>query len=274
MGTALCWGVGTVGTLSAEERMPITFASARALPDEVRDGDLITYDLTTRAYALSRTPDDENLVGVVVLDPAVYMEGDQPGPTDRPIASFGDVYVNASTLGGDIQAGDMLTSSEVAGLAQKAPRDKPTYLLGFALGSLVEASSSDPVIIEGTRVRVGRVLAALRMGPYAPPDARDPEGRGQGSTSPPVVTSLQDKQGTDFDMFKAFRYALAALVAGSAVFVALKRFGDSFAQSIVSVGRNPLARAQVRSVLIWNTFAIIAICGVGIAVGAAIILVP
>jgi F0F1-type ATP synthase membrane subunit c/vacuolar-type H+-ATPase subunit K len=75
-------------------------------------------------------------------------------------------------------------------------------------------------------------------------------------------------------MFKVFRYSLAAIVAALAILVAARRFGDTFSQSVISVGRNPLARSQIRSMVVWNSFLIILISCVGFGISALIIFVP
>jgi hypothetical protein len=68
-----------------------------------------------------------------------------------------------------------------------------------------------------------------------------------------------------------FRYVLGAIIALAGVIVALRRFGDTFTQGVVSVGRNPLARKHIRSIMLWNSLSILFAGGVAFTAGMFII---
>jgi hypothetical protein len=79
---------------------------------------------------------------------------------------------------------------------------------------------------------------------------------------------------SSFDYVMIFRYVLAAAVALAAIVIALRSFGGTLSQSIISVGRNPLARGTILSMMLWNTFLIFLVSGAGLAIGVAILFFP
>jgi hypothetical protein len=127
--------------------------------------------------------------------------------------------------------------------------------------------------VDGKEVRIGRVPVALQMGRFNIDDDDEESTENEDATTTEVaIVAVEEEEGQGgFDIFLLFRYLLGSFVALTAVVLALRRFGDLFAQSIVSVGRNPLARSQIRSILVWNAVLIVIVSGVGFGIGVAII---
>jgi hypothetical protein len=127
-------------------------------------------------------------------------------------------------------------------------------------------------------VRFGRVSVALEIG-YAQENTKseqadfaDEKEVALGATSTIESATLQQDEKNDLDTMVLIKYLLGAFIALLAILVALRYFGSFFKESIVAVGRNPLAHSQVRSILIWNTMMIILIGGAGLLIGVVIIL--
>lgn len=253
-----------------------TLASPLLITGDVTDGDIVVYDDELDVYRPSERYGEENLYGVVVDDPVLFLgETDPAGlaTNTRPVVTYGEVYVNASDIEGDIRPGDLVTSSRVIGRAQRFSRDDSGMILGFALDAAAYGPESLAIKVDDVTVRLGKVLVTLRPGYYDADRDRDKkidELLEQIGTATSAGAN-GEKEGEGFDTFLLFRYILGSFVAITAVVLALRRFGDLFAQSIISVGRNPLARAQIRSILVWNAVLIVIVSGVGLGIGVAII---
>jgi hypothetical protein len=238
-----------------------------------RDGDIIAYDPRTGTYHVSKSTGDENVFGVIVDDPVLYMESDvSERQGARPVVRQGEAVVNVSTAAGVIRAGDLVTTSSIPGTGQRASRDDIGYILGFAIEDMFV--SSNEVTVGDMVAQLGNVPVALRIGPHL----------SEKGVSFIASTSIEgfhqhpdgefDTAAGSIDLFKVLRYILAAVVALTAMIISVRRFGDTFTQSVISVGRNPLARPQIRSILFWNALLIVLVSGVGFAIAAAIILFP
>lgn len=253
-----------------------TVASPVIVTGDVKNHDIVSYSGEEDVYKASGSFADESMFGVIVDDPVLYMESDislQQGA--RPVVRYGEVLVNASSLGGDILPGDIVTTSPIQGIGQRVMRKDAPYILGFALERITY--TGETVYFEGEEVRLGTVPVALRIGPYL--TRAGVAFVSSGKEYEEIFKEINEKGGLVQDpnaigAFKIFRYLLAAAVAITAMVVSLSRFGDAFKQSVVSVGRNPLARSQIRSILLWNVLFIVLISGTGLGIAVAIILFP
>jgi F0F1-type ATP synthase membrane subunit c/vacuolar-type H+-ATPase subunit K len=115
-------------------------------------------------------------------------------------------------------------------------------------------------------IQYGRVPVALRMGLYLP------ESDVRTATVTQNIINGAETNSREADYFNIFRYILAALVALAAIIIALRSFGGTLAQSVISIGRNPLARKTIISMMLWNSFLIVVVSGVGLGLAIAILL--
>lgn len=247
-----------------------TVASSVVIDGTIRDGDVVSYNPEDNSYHPSALYADEMMYGVVVLDPVLnLLSENDTAPQGAPVVRFGEVSVNVSTLGGFVYAGDLVTTSPIEGFAQRVSRDNATYVLGFALEDMTVRNQT--VTVGDTSVELGTVPVALRIGPYVTKEGAELIAS---STIQGAGGIAENQEQGGFDMFKMFRYIMASLVAALSILVAARRFGDTFSQSVISVGRNPLARSQIRSMVIWNSFLIILISSVGFGISALILFLP
>ncbi len=275
VGISISVCVTSVSAAQANNRS--TIASPLAIEGEVRDGDMVSYNPEKAIYEPSQKAHDQNLFGVVVYDPVMYLELEETGPTVQPVVRFGEASVNVSTLQGDISQGDLITSSRIPGVGARANRDTPGYVLGFATAPMTYDEGLAPMIVDGSEVRFGTVTVALGISAHTPEKDMHADGTDLIATSSEIGVGesiVTEEETKPIDGFKVFRYLLGSFVAIAAVILALRRFGDLFAQSVISVGRNPLARSQIRSILVWNAVLIIAVSSVGLGLGIAIIMLP
>lgn len=222
-------------------------------------GDIISFDKTAQVFSLSRTENDSNLFGVVVNNPVLVLNTPGGGV---PVVSTGEVLVNVTTLGGPIAAGDQITSSVVPGKGARA-----NGVGGIMLGTALEAFPSATAILQNvssTTVYEGSIRVLLRIGPREQP----------ATTTPTTTPAATDSMPVSSLVAKALKYVLAALVAIGSVFAAFRNFGASIRDGIVSVGRNPLAKSSIQSMVILNSVLIILVSAAGLFVGFAILLLP
>jgi len=263
-----CCAVAT--TALAQPKSYTTVASPIVVRGDVSNGDLVSYDAETGTCHPSKLPADEMMYGVVVFDPVMYLDDPNIDAEGTPVVRYGEVVVNVTTINGAIQAGDLITTSFVAGKGQRIDRDEGAYVIGFALENMT-TTPGETFEVDGITVQVGTVPVALRIGPYV-------TKQGAEFVATSTVNGILASQGIDpdegVDYFRMFRFVLGAMVAVGSVLLATRRFGDAFSQSVISVGRNPLAQSRIRSMLLWNTLLIIIISCIGLGVGVAIVLAP
>lgn len=212
------------------------------LDKNIVEGDIVT--LSGKGYALSDTPYDPNLFGVVVSDPAIAFESSQPN--SHPVVSEGKVYMRVSTINGAIKKGDLITSSTIRGVGEKATESG--FIVATALEDYNASSSKD----------IGKILVVLSVG--------------HGTVSSEVRNSLL--RTFEFVMkapymspLSVLRYVFAAIMIIVSFLVAVGYFGRISSLGIEALGRNPLAsRIIIFSIVlhIILAFTIIAV-GIGIA---------
>lgn len=266
-------------SLSAQGLGSAAVASSFFVTGTVEDGDIISYVADSGTYERSERSSDPDIFGVVVLDPIIHVTQATVDDGSVPIVRFGEVVVNVTDLSGEIHAGDVITTSVLPGLGARASRSERSYIIGIALDDVVPDTTREPIQIGGQRVVRGTVLVALRMGFYDPNDEDLLEGRtASGTAATPDGAAIAESAALDkkeqFDLFMVFRYVLAAAVALAAIMLALRSFGGALSQSIISVGRNPLARSVIVTMMLWNSFLILLVSSVGLGIGAAIIFLP
>lgn len=242
-------------------------ATSVIIVENVRDGNVVSYDEAAKEFVLSRGVGDERVVGVVTLDPVLHLTSDTAVAGATPIARSGEARILVSTEAGAVRAGDYVTASDRPGIGMRAPRDRNIYVLGIALEDMVLLGDD-----EGGDGSIGLVPVMLRVGFTSAEDSS--------ASATPVVVATPDKPEPEqlpesgVDLMMLLRYLIAAAVAFGAVVIALRSFGGSLSQSIISVGRNPLAKSSITSMLVWNSILIVVVSGLGLAIGAAIILLP
>ena len=208
-------------------------------------GDLlsITVDNT---LVRSSSAYDQNLFGVVVKDPSIVLNKETT--STKPVLSEGEAQVKVSTANGNIEVGDLITSSSESGVGQKAVKEG--MVIGKALASFSESSPGTiPVLLNihhQSQLASGGDLGELWDRVFAL-----------------TAAGLQES-----DSFQLLLRYLFALIIGIMSF----SFGFYFAArsirtGLVALGRNPLAKDTIQAGMFFNLFTVIllSMAGVGLA---------
>lgn len=206
----------------------------------VKDGNIISS--TNKGYILSTIAYDPNTYGVMTENPALYLQ-DAQIPGSKPVMTSGKAYVLVTTLNGKIEKNDLIASSTLPGVGQKAT------INGFILGTALEAyNNSNPKA-------VGKILVAIK---------------------PNYNNSFGDSRGNIFVIFKnglnpyplsqltSLRYLLAFLIVVLSFIIGIVYFGRIARTGIEAMGRNPLARRTIQLNIILNLILMVVIIFMGL----------
>lgn len=213
-----------------------------------KPGDIVK--LTNNGYSLSRIPYDPTVFGVIVDNPSVSFES--TNAVDAvPVISSGKVYVDVSTINGQVKQGDLLTTSSTPGVAQKASENG--YIIGTALNSY---SASSPT-------KIGKILVVLDIGHNA--------------SSTNVVGNLFSNfqsalQAPYVSPLSALRYFFAAGLVILSFIVAVGYFGKVSNTGVEAIGRNPLAGKLILFSVVLHLLLALGIISVGVFISYLILI--
>jgi hypothetical protein len=167
------------------------------------------------------------------LQPAV--EIDLLGDQGVPLVSSGQAFVLVNTSNGEIQAGDLLTSSVTPGVGMKAT--EAGWVIGKAMESYV-ANETGSVLVS---INIHYHLGAI--------DVTEISNEGE-----PVLQIVRHSLTDMFKVFSGlaseqpsvlFRYILASVVLIVSVVFSYFTFGKVARSGIEAIGRNPLASKSI-----------------------------
>ncbi len=213
----------------------------QVLDKNITEGDIVT--LSKKGYVLTNAPYDPNIFGVVVTDPAIAFESSQPN--SHPVVSEGKVFMRVSTINGVIKKGDLITSSTIPGVGQKATESG--FIVATALEDYSAASSKG----------VGKILVVLSVG--------------HGSVSSEVRSNLLRTfefvlKAPYMSPLNVLRYTFAAIMVIGSFLIAVGYFGRISSLGIEALGRNPLASRIILFSIVLHVILAFTIIAVGIAV--------
>lgn len=231
--------------------------------DTIEDGDVLSLSEKDGKLIRSNKSYDDRMFGIAVANPIIVYKTQESTPSART----GSTYVNATTLNGPIKKGDYLTSSPIPGKAQKAGEIQG-YVLGIALENLDEKSGKD-IEFEGKKYKRGKILTTIGIGPASSLKIR-PGGGLFGLVKyqfQSFLLNLKLAEGLD----AWIRYAMAGIIALSSIVVSFRTFGRNVGKGIEAIGRNPMAKVQIQTVIIINLALIVLVCVLGILLSLAIL---
>lgn len=221
--------------------------STTIIDEEAIDGNIIAS--TTNGYGLSKIAYDPNTFGILTENPSLYIQ-DINNPSQKPVITSGKAYVLVAAINGEIKVNDVITSSSIPGVGQKANKN------GFVLGNALEAyNNSDPKA-------VGKILVMIK--PY------------YNTSFGNVRTNLLETIRNAFDpsplsQLTSLRYILAFIIAILSFIIGFVYFGRIARSGIEALGRNPLASKTIQLNIILNLILMIAIIIVGLALAYLIL---
>jgi len=229
--------------------------------DNYEDGDIVAYDEISDTYSLAHDLTNNEIFGVIQLDPVVVF---RVGIGQVPVANSGEAFVNVTTLNGPIQVGDRITMSSIPGKGQVLLEDIGVSI-GIALDNFTGEEDDNGIItLEGEEVASGQILVLLDVGSTV--------SIGFEKGVPAIIVNEIPSGGLTIGIF--FRYILATVFAVGSLFLVFRNFGPSVKEGVISVGRNPLARSTIQSMVTFNMLLILAISVAILLISLAIILVP
>ncbi len=205
-------------------------------------GDIVSYQ--DGEYVLTSTIYDSQMFGVIVDTPITSLE-DTNLPNYKLISSFGEVVVNVSNKNGEIKNGDLVTSSDIAGVGVKA--SESGQVVGMALEDYAPANPED----------IGQILVFVDIKTNFV-DKRISKNLLEvlkNSLTSPFLTPVE-----------ALRYLLAIATVFASFVIGFSSFGKITGTGVEALGRNPLAGSSIRKVIVFNFFLTFVIMGVGLAI--------
>lgn len=187
------------------------------------------------------------LFGVVSLeeDASVYFSrGDGDEDSEVAVATSGDVYALVSDLNGDINAGDRIAPSDVEGVGAKAI--STGFVIGVAQESFSGDGAEDAIRIEvetpqGPRdVFVGKILITAGVDTYRSSD----QDKDIFDTLQGTAEVIAGRPVSLARALIAFGILIATLLVVAIV------LGSTIQGSMVSLGRNPLAKKTIISSMV------------------------
>lgn len=210
----------------------------------VKDGSVIS--ITPNGYKLTRQAYDPALFGVVSDSPALSIQNINPSAQTKQVISQGNAYVLVSTINGAIKKNDYLSSSKIAGVAQKASIDG--FVLGIAMADYNNSNINS----------VGKILANINPHYNATFIGIKTD----------LIQNIKTAAGAPFlSPLTTLRYLLAGVIALSGFLLGFIYFGRVVKTGVEALGRNPLAEKAILLSIIFNllTTLIIMILGFGIS---------
>jgi F0F1-type ATP synthase membrane subunit c/vacuolar-type H+-ATPase subunit K len=250
----------------AQEEGSFTIATTYEVLEETQNGDIVSFSTDKKGLVLSREAYDKRLFAVVATDPQIVY---RTGEGTQPMVRDGIANVNATTINGDIAAGDYITSSPVPGKAQKAT-SSTGHILGVAISDLREGDG-EAVEHEGQKVTTGKIRVALAIGPVSPALFLLKSSSGAVGALDQIGNALMQTFQEPESGFVIIRYILAAAVVLLATVVSFRNFGRNITQGIEALGRNPLARREIEMMIIFNIILIAVASIVSVLFSLAII---
>ena len=215
---------------------------------DVSDGDIVCseeggFQRCTDSYSPS-------MYGVMTENPAAeFLE--QPADGLFPVITSGKVGVRVSGENGNIEIGDLVTTSvENSGVGMKAAING--YVLGSALEPYSPQNSTD----------VGKINVLVGIHPTVK------LGTGGANILALLRTGLSFSA---LDSLGSLRYLLAALVVIISFVLGFVYFGRVARAGVESLGRNPLASRSIQLTVFFNIFLTIVIIAIGLAVAYLIL---
>lgn len=214
---------------------------------DAKDGNIIAS--TRKGYELSKTAYDPNTYGVLTENPALYLQNTDT-PTQKPVLTSGKAYVLVTATNGKIEKNDIITSSVIAGVGQKAT------INGFVLGTALESyNNSNPKAI-------GKILVVIK------PNYNSSFGNTRANLLETLKAAFNP---APLSQLTSLRYVLASVIAVISFIIGFIYFGRIARSGIEALGRNPLAGKTIQLNIVLNLILMVVIILVGLTLAYLIL---
>ena len=235
------------------QELGIGVATFMKISESVEDGDIIS--LNNNSFVKSIREYDPSVVGVIVENPALVIN---PGNEEDayPVISSGEIYVKVSSTGGEIQVGDVLTTSSIPGVAMKATKH------GFALGIAKENFSSE------NQDEVGKIKTDFHLHYTYSGEEDDTSGFERSLNDIINLSKIAAYESPS----KVLQYIIAGTIVIMSFIVGFLTFSRIAARGIEALGRNPLAGRAISLSIALNVSITIVIIIAGLALAYLVII--
>lgn len=257
------WASGAVAILGIVTPVIVAASSANIsksykASETISDGSIVSLDVGRTDYvAPANTDNAARLLGVVLDSDESLLAVNPSQAGEVQVATSGSVNAFVSTLNGDIQVGDAVSVSPFNGVGMKAAPGQ--RVIGLAQTDFNGDSSSAARQQvrneegESTSVAVGYVKLNIAIGTNNPSESEGALQR--------IARNLTGRT------IPTVRLLMSAFIALIALIAIITLTYSSIHGSIVSVGRNPLARYaifRVTGLMFILAFLIAGVAGVSI----------
>ncbi len=217
--------------------------------NRLEEGSIVS--LTDGTYRLSTVPYDGTVFGIVTDNPAAVFK-DRTQKNKRSVVTNGRALVRVSSVNGIIKKGDLIATSSIPGVGQKATEN------GYVIGVADEGyESNDPKAIDTIYVTLhldfGMVSTSVREN---------------------LIASLRSGARAPFSSpLNALRYVTAGLIALLSFAGGFLFFGRISSRGVDAVARNPLARRFILLSIGLNVLITIAVMSLGVALAYMILII-
>ncbi|OGG05487.1 hypothetical protein A3D05_01485 [Candidatus Gottesmanbacteria bacterium RIFCSPHIGHO2_02_FULL_40_24] len=241
----------------------LNLAFTLPISDKANPGDIVSLTGKEGTLEPAAVEYDQKMFGVVVESPAFVVRT----LDTHPVARSGVSFVNITTLGGPIKIGDFITSSAVNGHGQKAD-NFGGFMLGVALSDFDEKDGEN-YDFQDKKIKKGQIKVEVGIGPASPTLLKS--SGGLFGTFKQLLSALAFNIRTSKQTEKIIRYIMAAMVAVIVIFINFNTFGKNITKGIEAIGRNPLAKMSIESMIIVNVVLIALVSIGGIVLSLAIL---
>jgi hypothetical protein len=231
---------------SAQETSSGVTISIPIIDKNAKDGNIISS--TPKGYGLSNIPYDSSIYGVISENPSVFIENVNLSDT-KPVLSNGKAFVLVSTINGEIKINDLITTSTIRVVGQKATTN------GFILGTAMQGYA------ETDKDKTGKILASINPRYNASYTA-------QGNLLELLRSGLD---AFSLSPLASLRYILAALIAAASFILGFIFFGKVARTGVEAIGRNPLAGRTIQLSIVLNLLLTLTIMAIGLGIAYLIL---
>lgn len=241
----------------------LDIAVTHSLSDTAKPGDIVSIAAESGILEPAKIAYDDKMFGVVVETPAFVIKT----ADSLPVSRTGVAIVNVSTLAGNINPGDFITSSSIPGHGQKAD-NLGSYMLGIALEKFDQGTGTE-TDFANRKIYIGQMRVEIGIGPASPVLIK--ASGGLLGTVKQIAASLLYNISVSRNFEKIIRYIVAALVSVVVIFINFNTFGKNITKGIEGIGRNPLAKFSIQSMIVVNVVLIAIVTLGGIILSLAIL---
>ena len=244
----LCLSMLSPVSTYAQSKSVGTAVSIPIIDKDIKDGNIIA--ATPKGYGMTSIAYDSAMYGVYTDSPAIFLQNTTNDKEGKPVITSGKVDVLVSTINGNIKKNDLITTSTILGIGQKASRN------GMVLGTALQDYSNS------NQKAVGKITVAVN--PHFAASFADNK-----TNVLEVLRNASDP--TTLTQATSLRYVLAAIIVLISFGVGFVYFGRVTSKGIEAMGRNPLAIRTIQLNLVLNLILMIIIITAGLGIGYMIL---